>query len=243
MLRCQLALLKLLLSLFFASSLLEAKSQVTEKLPSLEVAKTNAINFSLDLVGTRSSPVLNGKEYLLYRPLEKEHPYLTNTWLKGTIDYNGDRYSDIFLLYDINTDQVITKYFTGDAFCLVKPFIGSFTLENRKFVQLRDSSVNLGFYELLSDNKVKVYAKREKIVRETATAAQEIHRDFEERTRYLLYKNSGFIEVNNKKSLLQAFAPQATALKQFIREKKLKFKSSTFETSMVQVVAFCEQVP
>ena len=208
----------------------------------LEAAKTNAINSSRDFLGERSSLLFNGKEYLPYHPLEKEHPYLTVTWLKGTVDYSGDRYSNIFLPYDTYTDQLITKYFTGD-FCLVKPFVASFTIGSRKFVQLRDSTVKPGFYEMLFDNKFKVYAKREKILHETTSVDQAIRRNFEERTRYLLHKNGSFIEVKNRKSLLQAFASQAAALKQFIREKRLKFKSSTFEASLIQSTAFCEQLP
>jgi hypothetical protein len=244
MLKHRLAFLELLLSLLFVSILIiEAKSQKANTLSSIEAAKTNAVNSSLDFIGTRSSLLFNGKEYLVYRPLEKEHPYLTVNWLKGTVDYDGDHYSDVFLLYDIDADQLITKYLGGDNFRLVKPFIASFTLGNRKFVQLRDSSVKAGFYEILSDHKFKVYAKREKIWHETAAFDQAIRREFEERTRYLLLINGSFIEVNNKKSLLQVFAPQATALKQFIREKKLKFKSSVFESTLVQTVAFCEQLP
>lgn len=243
MFKHQLAFLKLLLALLFASLLLlEAKSQTANTL-SIEVAKTNAVNSSLNFIGARSSFLFNGKEYLIYRPMEKEHPYLTISWLQGTVDYNDDHYPNVFLLYDIDADQLISKYLGGDNFLLVKPFVTSFTLGNRKFIQLRDSSVKPGFYEILSNNKITVYAKREKILHEILAIDQEIHREFEERSRYLLHMNGSFIEVNSKKSLLQAFAPQATALKQFIRERKLKFKSSTFEASLVQSVAFCEQLP
>lgn len=234
---------KLLVSLFLVSiPFMEAESQSIDMLL-LETAKTNAAKSSLDFIGAKSSPLLNGKEYLVYHPREKEHPYFTINWLKGSIVYNGDLYSNILLLYDISTDQVITKYFTGDHLCLVKPFIASFTLENRKFTQLHDLSLNSGFYEVLSDKKIKVYAKHEKVLRETPTFDPEIHLQFEERTRYLINVNGSFFEVKNKKSLLLAFASQAAALKQFMREKKLKFKSSTFEGSLVQVIAFCEQLP
>src|SRR5690349_9937771 len=62
---------KLLVSLFLVSiPFMEAESQSIDMLL-LETAKTNAAKSSLDFIGAKSSPLLNGKEYLVYHPREK----------------------------------------------------------------------------------------------------------------------------------------------------------------------------
>ncbi|MGC4023425.1 MAG: hypothetical protein QM734_16475 [Cyclobacteriaceae bacterium] len=154
----------------------DVKSQTPTPMALLETAKKNTISSYLGSIGIESSVLYNGSEYLTYNPLNGEHPYLYINWKEGSINYDGQLFNNVPLLYDISIDQVITKSFTGADFQLVKPFINFFTLGDRKFINLKDSSIQSGFYEILFDSKIKVYSKHVKKFRETTSDRQVIRR-------------------------------------------------------------------
>ncbi|HTH54401.1 MAG TPA: hypothetical protein VL728_00055 [Cyclobacteriaceae bacterium] len=223
-------------SIFFG-----AKSQ-SSNASSFEIAQKNAIGTYLKAVGVRSYLLYNGSEYVMYQSTIREHPYLYINWELGTIDYDGQLYANVYLLYDLNSDQIITKSTAGGDFQLVKSFVNFFALGDRRFVHLRDSISVPGFYEILLEGKIGVYSKHEKIKFQSKLAHQahsnDAQRDFLEKDRVLLYKDRKFVEVNSKEQLLQIFASQAKEVKRFMREKKLNFKPAAFENSVVQLVGF-----
>jgi len=216
-----------------------AKSQSVQT-SSTEAAQQNAIEAYSKNMG-KGLRLYNGSEYSYYRPLKDEHPYLDKKWTIGTVDYDNQLFTDLSLLYNINSDQLIADYATGGSAQLIKPLINFFTLGNRKFVKLNDSLNRHRFYEILFDGKIKVYSKHQKEFSEIVEDGK-IHRDFREKTFHFLLKDKTFIEVNSKKTLLHILANHAPELKRFIREKKLKFKSADFDKSIVEVVAFYEQI-
>jgi hypothetical protein len=238
---------KLLVSCWVGFSIFfDADSQRANAPSSFETAQKNAISSYLTSMGVRSFLLYNGSEYVTYQSATREHPYLYINWELGTIDYDGQRYANVYLLYDLSTDQLITKSSSGDDFQLVKPFVNSFTLGDRRFVNLKDSSIYPGFYEILLEGKINVYSKHEKIKYQSKldhqAHSQVAQRDFIEKDRVLLHKEGNLIEVSTKEKLLQVFADRAKELKRFMREKKLNFKSAGFENSVVRVVAFYDQL-
>lgn len=217
---------------------------ITAKGQSQQTTSTAAQQYAIGLYAKnidRGSRLYNGTEYAFYHPLKGEYPYLYEAWKEGAVAYDGQLFTDLKLLYDISTDQVVVKYAAGGNAQLIKPLVDFFTLDERKFVKVDDSLHHHGFYEILFDGKIKVYAKHEKAMREYIVD-RELHREFDEKTFRLLLKDGVFVEVKSKKMLLQIFADHAPELKRFMREKKLKFKSADFDKSLVQAVAYYEQI-
>lgn len=160
------------------------------------------------------SLLFNGSDYGEYSPLKDEHPfYLSYDWIYGSVLYDGQFYDSIMLQYDIALDQlVIESHMYGTQIQLIKSKVHSFTLEDRKFINM-DSSSMKGFYEVLYDGETKVLAKRIKRLQERISSS-EITREFEEKNRYYMLVNEKFVAVKNKKSALKALRSNKKELQQ-----------------------------
>lgn len=160
------------------------------------------------------SLLFNGSDYGEYTPLKDEHPfYLSDDWIYGSVLYDGQFYDSIMLQYDIASDQlVIESHMYGTQIQLIKSKVHSFTLEDRKFVNLDSSSMN-GFYEVLYNGETKVLAKHIKRLQERVSSA-EITREFEEKNKYYLLVNGEYVLVKNKKSALKALRSHKKELQQ-----------------------------
>lgn len=186
------------------------------------------------------SQLYNGSDYAHYNPLEDEHPYfVSDDWIMGSIYYDGNFYNNVALQYDISKDELLTEhYYGGSMLNLVKNKITSFMLGDNKFVHLQDSLHN-GFYQLLYDGKTKVYARHTKALQETLSSS-EIHRAFEEKTKYFLYKKRSYYHVKSKGSVLNVFGDKKKELNQFISKNKIKFKKSR-EQSIIKLAQFYDR--
>jgi len=169
------------------------------------------------------SQLYNGSDFDRYEPLKEEHPYLySDDWMAGSVVYDGIRYENLSLQYDIRYDEVILEYFNGISIRLVKVKVQSFTLEQHTFVHLSDPQVGDGYYELLYDGTTKVYAKHLKLFQETA-ADHKIERWFVEKTRYYVWSQGTYHTITSKKTLLGVFGDKKKELNQFASRNKLSF--------------------
>lgn len=178
--------------------------------------------YSVRVLG--ESLLYNGTDYGEYNPLKDEHPfYLSDDWVPGSVMYDGQSYDNIMIQYDIATDQLIIesqKY--GTQIQLIKSKVHSFTLENRRFVNL-DSSSMKGFYEVLYDGETKVLAKRIKRLQERVSSS-EITREFEEKTKYYILVNGEYVTVKDRKSTLKALRNHKKELQQKYQTMNIKSK-------------------
>jgi hypothetical protein len=186
-----------------------------------------------------TSNLFNGREYIVYKPMKDEHPYLTMDWEEGDVLYDGQLYQGRSLLYDVSIDQLIAKYYNDDDIELVREKISYFTLGKRKFIPINSGVATLGFHELLFDGEVKVLAKFEKKFLEK-TSGLELTREFEEKARWYFAYKGEYFTIKNKKSLLALFPDHRADLKKFIRENKLSF-GTAMRKDLVTVAEFCEK--
>lgn len=170
------------------------------------------------------SLLYNGTDYGEYVPLKDEHPfYLSDDWIYGSVIYDGQFYDNIMLQYDIAADQlVIESHMYGAQIQLIKSKVHSFTLEDRKFINLSSSSMK-GFYEVLYDGETKVLAKRIKRLQERISSS-EITREFEEKNKYYLLANDEYVVVRNKKSVLKVLRGHKKELQQKYQAKNINAK-------------------
>jgi len=110
---------------------------------------------------------------------------------------------------------------------LIQEKVKSFSLAGHDFVKLsRDSSsvsqLATGFYEVLYNGHVKVYAKRSKeIVAKIENGIEK--KTFKEKNRYFIYKNNVYFPVSNKSSVLKVFADRKTMLRTKLADRKIVF--------------------
>ncbi len=182
---------------------------------------------SLDI----QSGLYNGSEYLVYVQLLKDgHPYLDTTKLTyGSVFYDGMLYQDVPMLYDIVKDELVIQHYNKVFHIqLIQSKIDEFKILDRPFLHLgKDSTiqgnVKNGFYEVLYDGQIKLYAKRIKTIQEYIPEMKVEQRVFSN-NRYFIYKNKAYHEVYNLPSVLKVLKDKRINYKQTLRKQHIKFR-------------------
>jgi len=154
--------------------------------------------------------ILNGRGYKDYTPTKDEHPYfLTDDWVIGTIIYESDYYAEVPLLFDISSEKVITENLVNGAKMeLVYNKIDQFEISQHVFVKLHNdpsftSEMTEGFYELLFDGQLKLYAQRKKSFQQRITG-NTMRSEFDEKNKYFLFNGKTYVRATGKKSITHA---------------------------------------
>jgi len=175
---------------------------------------------------------VHGQTYLyngsIYRKPEQtgdSHPFFeSDDWAYGTVRYNNQLFLNVPLLYDIMSDKLITENINAAEIQLVYEKLSGFTIGRHKFAKIEAKSLpKNGFYEVLHDGPSQVVAWRLKLRRERIISL-EIDITFDEKNRYYILKNDTYFPVKSKASLLQVFADEKVALKQFMGKNKLHYR-------------------
>jgi len=208
----------------------------------IAAASANAVKHYHEAIKGQSQ-LYNGGDYAEYKTLEEEHPYFgSNDWVFGSVHYDGYLYEQVPLLYDLQTDQVLTESFSrSSTMKLIKERVKYFTIPGHKFVSQPDSSLHHGFYELLYDGRTKVYARHIKVLQETINQQVIVH-DFEEKTRYYIYKDGAYFHVRSKSSIQGVFADQKRDLNQLMSKNKIRFRRNR-EQYIVRMAEFYDRIP
>ncbi|MEJ7646289.1 MAG: hypothetical protein WKF87_16960 [Chryseolinea sp.] len=175
------------------------------------------------------SRLYNGTEYQDYFSKNDEHPYFgIDDWSYGDILYDDELYENVAIFYDISRDRVITEHgLNGAKIELITEKVSTFTINNHKFVHLKspDQTIDVGFYEVLSDGKTKVYARRQKFLQQTAESNDIIY-TFEEKNRLYIFKDGIFHSVRSKKSVLKVLKDRKQALTAYLNKNNMRFKTN-----------------
>lgn len=173
----------------------------------------------------------NGGDYKEYRSINGEHPYfLSSDWSIGSILYDGDRYDDVPLLYDLFTGKVITSNMLNNRkMQLVDEKIKYFILDGHRFVHLRstgkDNLPKEGYFEVIHDGQnTKAYSKHIKAYNETISGGS-LYREFEYNVKYYILKKGAYYPVKNNSSILRILADQKQNMKKFISTNHIRFKT------------------
>jgi ribosomal protein L21E len=203
------------------------------------LAQQNAVKLYTTRIGAVSN-VYNGGQYMEYRPQEDEHPYLTPDWIYGDVEYGGEHYKSVSLLYDLSVDELITMHTHGNAIQMIQRKVKSFQLGDRTFVRINNDQIKEGFYERLYDGKVKFYARRQKSLYVKASG-NVLRNMFESYDYYYLLKDGRFHSFKSRGSLLRLLSDHKAELKKFARETKMNYRSDR-EGSAVRILGYYDEI-
>jgi hypothetical protein len=205
----------------------------------LAVSKANIVSLYAASI-QQQSRLYNGTDYVLYQSRDEEHPFFgIDDWVFGSVDYWGELYENVPVMYDLSTDQVITEHNRGNPIKLIPDKVDGFVVDDHTFQRLRNNGTNKvseGFYERLYDGATKVYAKHQKVYREDITAREVVPR-FEESSRYFILKDGVLIQVKTKGTVLDTFEDRKQNVKNFIKKNRIRFKDSRAQ-SIVRVAEY-----
>ena len=204
------------------------------------------------LSNTRSRYMQNmGINSLLYNGIAYDHYwnrvtgspfFLSDQMVQGKVSYNGNRYEDLPLAYDMLKDLVVTKTFKKNAdMSLVSEQVSWFFINGHEFVRLiKDGSnkttANTGFYERLYNGEIPVYLKREKKIKQLLKAEDQLS-GFIEYDAYYLQKAGVFYEIAGESDLLKILKDQRSEIRKFMNRKDMNYKKDPVKV-IVQTVAY-----
>jgi len=172
-----------------------------------------------------------GKEFIKYSVNIKGHPFFeTDQMQNGTIFYDGTLYENVPLLYDIVSQEiVINRYNSDERMKLLNEKIKYFTFDGYRFenifsVEGKDENVSSTIYEIMSEGRAGVLAKRIKRIKNGLKA--EDPTSFVEEDELYVHNGKNLYAIDNKNSILQAFSDKKDFVKAFIRKNKFRFKKN-----------------
>jgi len=195
------------------------------------------------------SHLYHGLEYVNYAKsyLKGHQFYRTDDETEGTILYDGARYTQVPLLYDLVLDQVVIEHPDGAyKISLITEKVKEFSLLGHTFIRLEqdtlsNSPIRPGFHDLLVAGNTTVLVRRTKNIQERPTQVG-MEGEFHTKDKYFVQKNNRFYQVHSKKSVLQLFPNQKRELQKYARSNKLNFRKKR-EAAIMNLIQFYNTLP
>ena len=194
--------------------------------------------------------LFNGSQYVEPSRRILGHPYyLNDDWDLGQVVYEGNLYENVYLRLDCEKDELIAEvddqYEYSIMIRLVKPKVNRFKLQNHWFINLT-SADNFekfpgdGYFDVLHDGDIKVYAKRRKNFISYATN-DDILEEYRIVDKLYIVHNNIFYVVKGQKSVTALFEERKKEIKTFIADQNLVFKNQKEEFT-VAVISYYESL-
>jgi hypothetical protein len=189
--------------------------------------------------------IFNGKEHNNYSNAIIGIPYyLSNDWQKGTLDYEGVLYEDVFLKYDLIADELIIRHSNGfSGILLFTPRIKSFTLGSKRFVNLTSSESGIikpGIYELLSNGRLAFYVKRGKTVTENIVS-NILEKRIVDNNSFYIVKEGQYYTIRKQNAIMELVKDKKEAVNTRLKTAGLRFKKNPEEV-LITIVEYYNQL-
>ena len=208
----------------------------------LNVAVQNAVGLYHSELKSQAK-LYNGSKYPSTYLGADEHPFfLSDDWIMGDVFYDGELFTDVPLIYDIVTSNLITEHFpSGHAIQLVKGKLKRFSIAGHSFEKIENESVGgslpkTDFYDILYRGESKVIAQHQKITRVLIESLQ-VRTTFAGKIRYYIFKNGVFFHVHSKASVLKVLSDEKRSLKKFLKTNGIYFGMDR-ESALKRVAEF-----
>ncbi len=168
--------------------------------------------------------------------------FLNERLVPGIILYDGAWYENVPLAYDLLKGVVVTRSFSNDAdISLVGERVNFFSIDGHEFIRLvKDSNQtslpNSGFYERLYMGKASVFEKREKKIKQSLKAEDNIT-GFVEYDEYYIQKDSRFYRVESESDLQRIFKDQRVEIRKLLNRRDMHFTKDPAKV-IIQVAAY-----
>jgi hypothetical protein len=147
--------------------------------------------------------------------------FLTNTFLKGSVTFNGRRFNNLDLKYDITNDELILSIESYPIILMNKELVDSFSLvfENRNYHIINagtdTSNVLRGYVNVLYDGPTALYVKYTKKIHPLAVDGR--YDLFVQEHRIYLRKGTEIVPVRGKRKLLNLLEDKKKEIRYYMR--------------------------
>jgi hypothetical protein len=145
----------------------------------------------------------------------------------GTLDYDGQHFAGVHLLYEQVLDQVLLYGAKQAApVQLIRQKVQAFELAGHQFVRLPADSAGVlaeGFYDLVVAGPAQLLVRRTKKL-EATTGGYGLKGEYEEVTRFFVQRHAHFYEINTPKQALAVLADKKTEMQAYARGNRFDSK-------------------
>jgi hypothetical protein len=194
-----------------------------------------------------NAPVYNGAAYLYYTFRMHGNPFFeSDNSSNGWLSYQGKIYDPLSIWYDVARNQI--ALLLPDSATRIVPdneFVDSFNVAKHTFIRLtedhRQNLYNTGFYDVLYNGHVKLLARRIK-TRSEVIENDVIVRIFSPTDHFYIYKEGRYFLVNAQKDVFRLFADKTHEIRKMMRQQHIKLRRKNFESSLLKVTSFYDQL-
>lgn len=160
--------------------------------------------------------------------------FLSNSFLRGSVFFNGRRFDNLDLLYDINSDELLLKTESSPVIIMNKEMVDSFILafNNRDYHIINfgndTSGVLRGYVNIIYDGPSTLYVKYRKNFQPMAVDGRYDIFYFENSA--YLKKGDEIMPVSGKKKLLALLEDKKKEIRHYLRSNSLKLRQKDPET-------------
>ena len=221
-------------------------SQNAEKENIAQLQVKNAVDL-YNRYNANYAPVYNGESYIFYTVRMEGSPYFkSGDFSNGWVNFKGKKYDSLQLIYDITRNQLVTLYPDKISFITIQnQFVDSFFLSGHTFISLQEDHTenlyNSGFFDLLYNGKTRFLGKYDETLL-TVIEGDGLITKFIKHNRFYVHKNGLYYLVSNKKDAYRVFGDKQRELKRMMRRNHIKLRRKNFETAMIKVTAFYDQL-
>jgi hypothetical protein len=213
---------------------LYAEAQSPENISgNISVSSDSSANLYFAALGSATA-IYNGKVFYGYPGIGGDAFYPSRGWRKGSLVYDGTRYHDIQIAYDIYKDQVLTRHPNTISICLVSERVEKFYFDGQAFVRLKpdkDKVLKEGFYQQLTEGKLTIVVARQKKLQEKIEDLA-LERKFVSVNFYYALIGGHYYHVNRRKSLLNLLKDKRQNILKHLKKEQLKYKHDPEKTIM-----------
>ena len=199
------------------------------------------------IVGLDNTGLYNGTEFTdAFLNTDGSYRYFKGfDYSKGSVDYNGQKYVNVSLKYDLLEDNLLVRSDDNMSIFNVKlipEFVNSFSIYNNNFVRLIDTNLNIsgsGFFErAYIGNDLNLYIKHTKKKKDKALKSG-IQYKFTEVNFYVLKSNGKYHLVNSAKDIEKILPEKKEQIRGFSKSYNTLYKSNP-DSYMAKLVKYLD---
>lgn len=214
----------------------------------LQSARQHALVAYEKAIGVHTH-LYNGTEYADYKKahVEGDQFLMSKAVSTGSIYYDGTWYTQVPMLYDLVTDEVIVPHnSSGLLMKLIKEKVDTFQLHGHTFVHYKANNANSalpqpGFYDLLYNRDIQLLARRSKNIQERATS-DGMEGEFRVGDKFYIRKDGHFHQVSSKKSVYKVLKDKKKQLQKHASSQRLRFRKKK-EEAILTLVRYYDSLP
>jgi hypothetical protein len=171
--------------------------------------------------------------------------FLTNSFLKGSVTFNGRRFNNLDLRYDIINDELILSIESYPLILMNKEMVDSFSLvfENRNYHIINagndTSNVLKGYVNILYDGPTTMYVKYTKKIQPMAVDGR--YDLFVQEHRIYIRKGTEITPVRGKRKFLDILKDKKKEIRYYMKSNRLKFSRKVPDT-FIPVLEFYDSI-